>query len=91
MKTEISFDAPKGFAPPEDSEPGKPFEVMATVRMGDDGKLVLEALDGATLDANEEGDPDGDAAEDKAGEMSGDMAEGAPEEGFLGAIEKGMA
>lgn len=75
MKKEIEFEAPEGFAPPEDSEPGKPFEVLATIRMKEDGKLCLEALDGA---------PVGEKYADKETEMPDD------EDDFLGAVEKRM-
>lgn len=74
-KSEVKFAAPAGFAPPEDTEPGKSFEVLATVKQTDDGMLELEALDGAAV-----------GGEDPADKM--DTSEDSPD--FLGAIEKGM-
>lgn len=77
MPKEIEFEAPKGFLPPEDSEPGKPFEVLATIRLKEDGKLCLEALDGA---------PVGEKYADK--ESKPEMPD--DEDDFLGAVEKRM-
>lgn len=62
MKSSISFPAPNGFSAPEDSKPGQPFEVMATVVMGGDGLLTLSAVDGVPV-ANSEYDEE---AEKKA-------------------------
>lgn len=73
-KKSIKFPSPQGFAAPEDSEPGKPFEVLATVVLLDDGMLQLQALDGVELAAAE-------AAEDEVEEENPN---------FLGAIERGM-
>lgn len=79
MSKEIKFPMPDGFAAPEDAQPGKPFEVMATVMMSEDGMLALSAIDGA---------PIASAPEPKAEEMD-EMP--APEgDAFLSAIEKGM-
>ena len=70
----ISFKAPKGFAAPEDSEPGKPFDILATVSMGDDGQVTLQAVDGIEMASAESEDMD-EASE-------------TPDEGdFLGSIE----
>jgi len=61
----ISFKAPQGFAAPEDAEPGKPFDVLASVTLSDDGTLSLTAVDGIELseaEAEEETEtPDEDA------------------------------
>ena len=75
-KSKVKFAAPAGFAPPEDTEPGKSFEVLATVKQTDDGMLELEALDGVAVGGEEPSDEP-------------DMSDKAP--GFLGAIEKGMS
>lgn len=82
MSKEIKFPMPDGFAAPEDAQPGKPFEVMATVMMSEDGMLALSAIDGA---------PIASAPEPEEEEMD-DMAEMPAPEGdaFLSAIEKGM-
>ncbi len=77
MAKEIEFPAPEGFAPPEDAEPGKSFEVMATLRQKDDGTLCLEAIDGVALSSEE-------PAESSDEENAEDI-------GFLGAVEKGMS
>jgi hypothetical protein len=75
---EVEFPAPQGFAAPEDTEPGKSFEVMATVRMKDDGKVCLEAIDGVPVSYKEESEtPEMETAEGE-------------DPGFLAAIEKGM-
>lgn len=75
-KSEVKFAAPDGFAPPEDTEPGKSFEVLATVKQTEDGTLELEALDGVPVGGEESaGEPD----------TSEDTSD------FLGAVEKGMA
>jgi len=78
-KSELKFAAPKGFAAPEDNEPGKPFDVLATVKVGDDGMVHLQAIDGVALSDSES--PVADPKDDMA-----------PTEdpGFLGAVEKGM-
>lgn len=82
MSKEIKFPMPDGFAAPEDAQPGKPFEVMATVMMSEDGMLALSAIDGA---------PIASAPEQEEEEMD-DMDEMPAPEGdaFLSAIEKGM-
>ena len=76
-KTELKFAAPKGFAAPEDNEPGKPFDVLATVKVGDDGMIHLQAIDGAPLSESPAADPEDDMAPTE-------------DPGFLGAVEKGM-
>lgn len=83
MSKEIKFPMPDGFAAPEDAQPGKPFEVMATVMMSEDGMLALSAIDGA---------PVASASDDDDEEEMDDMEETPAPEGdaFLSAIEKGM-
>jgi hypothetical protein len=79
---EIEFPAPKGFSPPEDSTPGQPFEVMATVRMKDNGMLCLEAVDGVAVYPEEKAEtPEEENTE--AGKKPAAI-------GFLAAIEDGM-
>jgi len=77
MKT-ISFTPPDGFAAPEDSEPGKPFDVLATVVMGDNGEITLQAVDGIDVAANE--------TESEDSEMEDESSE-AEDPGFLGSVE----
>jgi hypothetical protein len=81
---ELSFNAPEGFSAPEDSKPGEPFEVMATLTMGDSGMLTLNAIDGApiAMDAEPE-EEEMEAAEVEIEPSSGD--------GFLMAIENGVS
>jgi hypothetical protein len=81
---ELSFPSPEGFSAPEDSKPGEPFEVMATLTMGDGGTLTLNAIDGApvAMDAESE-DGEMEAAEVEIEPSSGD--------GFLMAIENGVS
>lgn len=81
MPKNISFPMPEGFQAPEDSQPGKPFEVMATVMMTEDGMLALSAIDGAPVAAESE------ESESEGAEMEIEAPEG---EGFLVAVEKGM-
>jgi hypothetical protein len=75
MPKEIEFESPEGFAAPEDTEQGKSFEVLATLRQKEDGKLCLEAIDGVAVTSAE-------------AKETPEMEE---EEDFLGAVEKGMA
>jgi hypothetical protein len=93
MKNSISFPAPKGFSAPEDSKPGQPFEVMATVVMAEDGSLTLNAVDGVPVtEAPEPEDTEADnSAESEAeGEASETEIELPPGDGFLMAIENGV-
>ena len=83
---EIEFQAPKGFSPPEDSAPGQSFEVMATVKMKDNGMLCLEAIDGVSVYPEEDAEtPEEENAEDNAPSDKKPAAIG-----FLAAIEDGM-
>jgi hypothetical protein len=83
---DISFPAPEGFAAPEDSKPGQPFEVMATLTMGEGGLLTLTAIDGAPVSVEQEPAEDGEEAPEMEVEMS------APANGdFLAAIEQGIS
>jgi|694.fasta_scaffold51929_5 hypothetical protein len=89
MKSSFSFPAPKGFSAPEDSKPGQPFEVMATVVMAEDGSLTLNAVDGVPVtEAPEPEDTEADnSAESEASETE---IEPPPGDGFLMAIENGV-
>jgi hypothetical protein len=81
MSKEIKFPAPDGFTAPEDADPTKPFEVMASVTMGEDGMLSLTAIDGVPIASEPE------EMEEEAVEMEDD----AMGDGFLVAIEKGAS
>lgn len=81
---ELSFNAPEGFSAPEDSKPGEPFEVMATLTMGEGGMLTLNAIDGAPVTTEAESkDEEGEGPEVEIEPPSG--------EGFLMAIENGVS
>lgn len=44
------FSAPKGFVPPEGTEPGKPFPVVAELQVKPDGTLCLVSIEGAEFE-----------------------------------------
>lgn len=79
-----SLPMPEGMEMPEGVEPGGTFEVMATVRVGDDGMLAVEALDGMPL-------PGMEPEEEPMDDMEEETPEEDAEEGFLGAVEKRLA
>ena len=79
MSNAIKFPAPDGFTAPEDADPTKPFEVMASVTMGEDGMLSLTAIDGVPIASESE-------------EMEEEMDEESPMSvDFLSAIEAGAS
>jgi hypothetical protein len=49
----MKITLPDGFQIPASAKPGEPFEVTATLMMGDDGAM-LTALDGVALEEEEE-------------------------------------
>ena len=74
---EIEFKAPEGLEIPEDIKPGDPFEVMATVILGEKGELYLKEIDGIAVSGeDEENDAEGESE--------------APDEGFLEAMDRRM-
>jgi hypothetical protein len=78
MSKEFKFPAPDGFTAPEDADPTKPFEVMASVTMGEDGMLSLSAIDGVPIASEPE--------------MEEEMEEESPMSvDFLSAIEAGAS
>ena len=85
----IEFMAPEGMEMPEGLNPGDTFEAMATVQLGEEGKLNLTALDGMTLGGMEEAEK-AEEAEEEGGEEGEEMtAEGNMSEGgFLDAVER---
>lgn len=94
MKNSISFPSPKGFSAPEDSKPGQPFEVMATVVMADDGSLTLNAVDGvpvAGASDKEDSDEESSVESEAEGSPSETEVELPPGDGFLMAIENGVS
>jgi hypothetical protein len=91
MKNSISFPSPEGFSAPEDSKPGQPFEVMATVVMADDGNLTLNAVDGVPVAAApDKEDYDEESSVEAEGESPETEVELPPGDGFLMAIENGV-
>jgi hypothetical protein len=87
----IEFMAPEGMEMPEGLNPGDTFEAMATVQLGEEGKLNLTAIDGMSLggmeeEAEEEGEEEGGEAEEEM-VAEGNMSEG----GFLDAVERRAA
>jgi hypothetical protein len=81
----IEFMAPEGMEMPEGLNPGDTFEAMATVQLGEEGKLNLTALDGMTLGGmEEEADEEEEAGEAEEMVAEGNMSEG----GFLDAVER---
>ncbi len=72
---------PEGFALPENAEPGKPFEVLATLKQDDSGMLVLLELDGTPVSSKDADEMSDAAPQPPAGGKGG----------FLDAIEAKMA
>jgi hypothetical protein len=61
----MKITLPDGFQIPASAKPGEPFEVTATLMMGDDGAM-LTALDGVALEEEmEEMAEDGEMAEEE--------------------------
>lgn len=44
----MKIELPEGFQLPATAKPGQPFEVVATLMMGEDG-VMLQALDGVEI------------------------------------------
>jgi hypothetical protein len=86
----ISMPKPEGLEVPEGLPPGETFEVMASVKMGPAGMLVIDALDGVPVsDKAEEAAEEPEDMEEEYDSMEEESGEDkAP--GFLMAIEKGM-
>jgi hypothetical protein len=86
-KKTIEFMAPEGMEMPEGLSPGDTFEAMATIQVGEEGKLNLAAIDGAALGGGVE-----EAEEAEEGEAEEMVAEGGMSEGgFLDAVERRAA
>lgn len=70
----IYVDAPDGFEMPEGVKTGQKFEAVATLTIGEDGRICIKELDGVEIGSEkEEDDGDDNKPED---------------EGFLGNMEK---
>ena len=81
--------APEGMEMPEGLSPGDTFEAMATLQVGEEGKLNLAAIDGMALGGmgeEEEVEEESEEGEEGEEEMAaeGNMSEG----GFLDAVER---
>ena len=57
----VKFDPPQGLVIPDDKKAGDSFEVVAKVKVEEDGQLCLETLNGIALDKEEPG-PEEEAA-----------------------------
>lgn len=51
---EPTFPAPEGFSAPDTARPGDEFEVVARVKLTEDGMVKVCALDGISLEKEEE-------------------------------------
>jgi hypothetical protein len=49
----MKITLPEGFPMPENSRPGEPFDVVATIRPDEGGMFALVALDGMELPSDE--------------------------------------
>ncbi len=63
VEDEFSFNVPQNFTPPEDYEEGKPFDMVASLVMKN-GRLQIQALNGAKLAAEEAEVEDEESASD---------------------------
>lgn len=63
VEDEFSFNVPQNFTPPEDYEEGKPFDMVASLVMKN-GRLQIQALNGAKL-AAEEAEEEGEVEEEE--------------------------
>lgn len=63
----MKLNLPKGYKPPENAQPGQPFEAVATLSPEEDGSFELVAIDGIKLGEDEE------EPEDEAGEVETQM------------------
>lgn len=70
----VKFAPPAGLVVPDDKKAGESFEVVAKVKMEEDGQMCLEALNGISLEQEEE--PEMEVEEE--GEMEEEMAPEAP-------------
>lgn len=58
----MKITLPEGFPMPENARPGEPFDVVATIKPGEDGGFTLSAIDGMELP--EEGEEEEDEMEE---------------------------
>ncbi len=63
-ESNVDFPMPEGFEPPKGTKPGAEFEALATLKIDDDGDLVLLKLDGADIK------PESEEAEPAEGDQS---------------------
>ena len=52
----MKLNLPKGYEPPENAQPGQPFEAVATLSMEEDGTFELVAIDGMAIEGGMEDD-----------------------------------
>ena len=60
----VKFDPPQGLVIPDDKKAGDSFEVVAKVKVEEDGQLCLESLNGISLD-KEEAEPEEEVVEEE--------------------------
>jgi len=75
---EIEFTPPAGLQLPHGKKVGDTFEAVAQLRIEDGGKLCLEALNGVSIEGDDDGEDD--TKDDSSSEPD-----------FLTAVERGAA
>lgn len=77
----IEFDLPDGFVVPEDLSSNQQFEALATIKLKDDGKACLVALDDYRMPGYQEEDgPESSEPEEDNRSYSEAASEGMPED-----------
>lgn len=56
---------PEGIEIPDGSVPGDTIEVLASIKLGEEGKAEIVALDGLTIPGYEEGEEEGEEMEEE--------------------------
>lgn len=69
---------------PEGVAPGDTFDAVATLKLGEEGKLMLVALDGVDL-------PGSESDEEDETEIEVEVKKGGGDKGFLASAEEGIA
>lgn len=82
---------PDGIEIPDGSVPGDTVEFLASVKLGEEGKAKIVALDGKTIPGYEEGEE----KEDESGEMENEgesekPSQPAPRRGFVDTVMGAM-
>ena len=69
----VKFAPPQGLVIPDDKKAGDSFEVVAKVKVEEDGQMCLEALNGIALDS-EESEPEEEIVEEEVEETAPEAA-----------------